>query len=107
MSALVGALWHGEVRLWITYWIWGVGGNMAFVAVLVALWLLGAERDGGQDWLWLAYLLSLAWFVLIFGAIWRSAGRYAGPRLWPALARLGVMVGIVRMAAEAVLLTLI
>lgn len=50
------------------------------------------------------YGLSLVWFVFIFGAIWRAAGVYPGRRLWAALARLGVLVGIVRMPVEAVLI---
>lgn len=102
MSALVRAVWRGEVRLWVTYWLWGVGGNMSFVLVLALLYL--AMGLGGRPWLWLVYAASLVWFVFIFGAIWRAAGRYSGPRLWAVLARLGVCVGIVRMAAEAIAL---
>jgi hypothetical protein len=52
-------------------------------------------------WPWLIYSLSLAWFGLIFRAIWRSAGSYRGPKIWGALARLGVLAGALRMTAEA------
>jgi hypothetical protein len=52
-------------------------------------------------WSWLIYSLSLTWFRLIFRAIWRSAGRYRGPKIWGALARLGVLAGALRMTAEA------
>lgn len=91
------ALWRGEIRLWVAYWVFGVGGNMSFVLALALLGLGGAGRPS----LGLLYLASLAWFVLIFGGVWRSAGRYPGPRLWAVLARLGVSVGVVRMAGEA------
>lgn len=91
--------WAGRVRLWIAYWILGVAGNMAFVAVLAAIWLSTGDRL--KVLLILVWLASLAWFVFIFGAIWRAAGAYDGPRIWAILARAGVLVGIVRMAAEA------
>jgi hypothetical protein len=95
-------LWRGKVRLWITYWICGVGGNMSFVALLL---LIDATHGAAaRIWLWPVYACSLVWFVLIFVGIWRAAGRYRGPAIWSLLARLGVLVGIVRMAGEAALL---
>jgi hypothetical protein len=98
---LVSNLWRGRLRLPVTYWLFGVGGNMSFVALLVAgYFMLGLDAA----WLWAIYLLSLAWFVWIFVGIWRSVGRYAGPALLAVLARAGVCVGIVRMAGEAALL---
>ena len=95
-------LWQGKLRLWITYWICGVGGNMSFVALLSLIYV--ARGAAAQGWLWLVYACSLLWFVLIFVGIWRAAGRYSGPAIWALLARLGVLVGIVRMAGEAALL---
>ena len=104
MSGLVSDLWQGRLRLAVTYWLFGVGGNMSFVALLVvAYFALGADAR----WLWAIYLLSLAWFVWILAGIWRSAARYRGPALLATLARAGVCLGIVRMAGEALLLALI
>lgn len=91
--------WAGRVRLLITYWILGVGGNMSFVAVLAGLWIAAGGRL--KELLILVWVASLAWFVFVFVAIWRAAGVYKGPRIWAILARAGVLVGIVRMAAEA------
>ena len=95
-------LWRGKLRLWITYWICGVGGNMSFVALLLLVY--AARGAAAEASLWLVYACSLAWFVLIFVGIWRAAARYPGPAIWSLLARLGVLVGIVRMAGEAALL---
>jgi hypothetical protein len=97
--AFLRAAWAGRVRLWITYWILGVAGNMSFVAVLAILGLSTGDRL--KVLMILVWLASLAWFVFVFGAIWRAAGAYEGPRIWAVLARAGVLVGIVRMAAEA------
>jgi hypothetical protein len=98
---MFGRIWRGESRLWVTYWLWGVGGNMAFLAVLIAM----AYQQISPIWLWHVYELSVIWFIFVFGAIFRSTAHYRGPRIWTALARLGVMIGVARMAAEAVLLT--
>lgn len=40
---LIRSVWRGEVRLWATYWLWGVAGNMTFVrmageAAALAAW---------------------------------------------------------------------
>ena len=97
-------VWRGEARLWVAFWIWGVGGNMAWLGLLVLV--VGTTRLGTvpEPWAWPVYLASLAWFVFVSVAIWRSAGRYEGPRVWAVLARAGVLVGVVRMAAEAAVL---
>ena len=100
--------WRGDLPLWLTYWVLGVGGNMSFLAALLAT--LSAEmarREPSERRPELPvgiYLASLGWFMFIFGAIWRSAGRYRGPRRWANLARLGVACGVPRMAAEALTL---
>ncbi|MDX1653601.1 MAG: hypothetical protein R3310_00170 [Candidatus Competibacteraceae bacterium] len=88
--------WRGDLPLPVVYWLWGVGGNMSLLALLVVLW-----AGGASPWLlWPVYLISLGWFVPIFFGIWRSAGTYGGPRIWAVLARAGVIVGIFRMALE-------
>lgn len=94
--------WLGQLPLWLTYWMLGVGGNMSFVALLLLTY--GVGGTAAQPLLWGLYLVSLIWFVFIFGAIWRAAEVYPGRRLWPLLAKLGVLIGILRMGAEAWLL---
>lgn len=96
------AAWRGRLPLWLTYWILGVAGNMSFLAALVLTLLISCGKAAAV--LWIIYACSLAWFVFIFGAIWRAAGVYPGRPLWPLLARIGVLIGIVRMGVEALLL---
>jgi len=103
LAALPLRCWRGELPLAVTYWLWGVGGNIGFALLL---WRMTAEtnrtRRGGHR-LWLVYGLSVLWFVFVFGAIWRSSGRYPGSPLWRGLARLGVLSGTLRMAVEMAL----
>jgi hypothetical protein len=92
--------WAGDLPLAVSYWLVGVAGNMAWLALLVLLYLAG----GPLAVLWLAYLASLAWFALVFAAVNRSARAYRGPPIWALLARAGVWVGVVRMWGEALVL---
>lgn len=94
--------WQGRLPLWIAYWILGVAGNMGFLALLLAIYLVWGGR--GLAALWLLYALSAAWFVFIFASIWRAAAAFRGARIWPFLARGGVCVGVLRMEVEALLL---
>jgi len=103
-APLLLRVWRGDLPLWITYWLWGVAGNMSFVALLALLYFGGTDAAWRIAALWAVYAASLGWFVLIFGGIWRAAGRYCGPRVWAVLARIGVLVGVVRMSGEAVFL---
>ena len=106
-TPMVRRAWDGELPLWLTYWVWGVGGNVSFALLLARAARATGEGRAGLAPPWTIYLASLGWFVLIFGAIWRSAGHYRGPRIWAALARLGVTSGIVRMAGELAALLLL
>jgi hypothetical protein len=94
-------LWDGALPLAVTYWVWGVGGNVIFALLLRRAYVAARQGRARPMWPWLIYSLSLAWFGLIFRAIWRSAGSYRGPKIWGALARLGVLAGALRMTAEA------
>jgi hypothetical protein len=105
MLATLCKAWQGGLPLPVVYWGLGVAGNMGFVAALVAAVLI-AGLDA-LPLLWALYLLSLAWFVFVFVAIWRAAAAWRGSRVWAALARLGVSLGIVRMATELILLALV
>ena len=90
-------LWRGYVPLPITYWVWGVIANFAWVivaALAVATDLLALML--------LVLLLQLAYYVFISVAIWRSSGRYRGKRVWAELARISVAAGIAKSVASLV-----
>jgi hypothetical protein len=103
LAALPLRCWRGELPLAATYWLWGVGGNVGFALLLWHMMMEASRGRRNRRWPWLVYGASVLWFVFVFGAIWRSSGRYCGPPLWKGLARLGVLSGIVRMAVELTL----
>jgi hypothetical protein len=86
-----GLLIHGHIPLPITYWLWGVGGNFAWVIVFGL-----AAAMNMQTLVLLLASLNLAYFVFICVAIWRSSGKYKGKRIWAELARISLAAGIAK-----------
>ena len=97
-NGLVVSLWRGEVPLWQTYWVCGVLTNLlwrvpVFIAAEAGLPLLALTLVGA----------SLVYAVFISVAVWRSAGRYSGRKLWGDLARISVTLGIIKTLADLLL----
>lgn len=103
LAALPLRCWRGELSLPVTYWLYGVGGNVGFALLLWRSLTKANDVESEARRLRLVYGMSAVWFVFVFGAIWNSSGRYGGPRIWKWLARLGVLSGIGRMAVELAL----
>ncbi|HLI65928.1 MAG TPA: hypothetical protein VKU90_06150 [Caulobacteraceae bacterium] len=92
--------WRGELSLPRSYWIdgvliFGLGINILFiVATICAVVLL----HGSPALMTAALLTALAVQVLVYiwavVGVWRSAGRYAGPKVWSILARVVVVLGV-------------
>ena len=81
-------LWCGEISLPETYWIWGVACGLiqgVLVHVIKPSPVIAFRL----------FLVFIAYSAFIWVAVWRSAGHYAGPRMWAQLARGAVVVGIV------------
>jgi hypothetical protein len=88
---LLVRLWRGDVALRITYWVAGVIGGL-LGTILASLAILSGSL-----------ILQLSAFVLLAGhyifmliAIWRSAGKYTGNKIWAHLARLSLVIGFLR-----------
>ncbi len=97
-GSYVKRLWMGEVPLATTYWGWGVGLNILLAILIVVLAILARVVRGVALFmpLYVAYYyFKIAYTVFIMIAIWRSAGRYTGPRTWAVLARVAVILGAV------------
>jgi len=81
----VRRLWHGCIPLFTTFWAWGVLANVVSVVVVAAV---AAAKI--QLLLMIVVFLNLGYAVFVSVAIWRSAGRYSGKRIWAELARIAV-----------------
>ena len=82
-------LWCGDVRLVITYWVFGVllgwligiSVGILFVALNVPLYVTS--------------LVMLPPIIFVLVAIWRSANKYTGPRGWKKAAQMSVVLTII------------
>lgn len=83
-------LWKGAVSLPVAYWVWGMVGNAAW-NILIGL---ASQTDRSALVLSVA-ALSILYYVFVFVAVWRSAGRYRGNRIWADLARVSLALGLI------------
>jgi hypothetical protein len=90
-QGVVVSLWRGDVPLRMTYWVCGVLTNLLWL-VVIAL----AVATNFRPLVLLLVVLNLIYSVFIMVAIWRSAGRYAGNRIWADLARVSIVFGLIR-----------
>jgi hypothetical protein len=81
--------WRGELPLGQSFWKNGVG-----VGLICTVALLGLAKESLFVWWIIAeMILEVPIIVWQLVGIWRSAGRYAGPRRWSVLARVGAVIG--------------
>jgi hypothetical protein len=92
--------WNGELSLPRSYWIngallFGLACNMVFAMVCiasifalrnipVAAFIVGVAE----------VLLNVVAYVWALVGVWRSAGKYQGPKVWAILARVVIVVGV-------------
>jgi len=88
----VRALWLGEAPLGVAFWWYAimVGTLLNVVATLLFVALSAAGAPDGIAAI--AFLLPVPYNLFAVVAVWRSAGRYAGPPLHVLLARLAVIL---------------
>lgn len=94
LALRIARLWEGAVPLARAFWeyaiLYGLMANLAATLAAAALTAAGVHPA-----LTLAvFLLPVPYNILVLVAVWRSAGRYAGPPHWAALARAAIVVWV-------------
>lgn len=103
LTLLMRLHWKGRLPLVISYWV--VGWLLQAVVVLGVLSgaaFLGRTVGHGLVWLWICCVFLAVFLVWNMVGVWRSATAYeqASNRPWGTLAKLGVIIGIVRLLYE-------
>jgi hypothetical protein len=90
-------IWTGELGLWKTFWLLGVGGVLfAAIPIFAAMMALtDVPDDDTASWFLAALAFLFAYQLLVSVGIWRSANLYSGDRHWSILAKVCVVVGVV------------
>jgi hypothetical protein len=96
-------LWRGEVSLGFTYWVVAVVGNGIFNIFDIYLDYMGYYDVITESKLVLIWIfISISAIYLLFSAVcvWRSANRYKGRTVLAVLAKLAVVLGLMRSLKE-------
>lgn len=95
-APFVVRLFRGDVRLVITYWVFGslIGAllNVAYT-LIEANYIKVATSENLLLLFQLFSWFTVAYVIFIYIAIWRSAGKYQGSAVWSVLAKLMVIIG--------------
>lgn len=88
----------GEVPLFITFWIFGIIPWVIYGLtgiILTRYYLYISSIPQIRFILYLYLIFPFLYFPAIYVAIWRSSMLYTKNRLWPIMAKLGVIAGTV------------
>ena len=102
-TGLIGDLWRGDIPLVKTYWLFGVVVGICFAMVFFFIEYLttGLSQGFGPVFILGVMLLYFIYTGFINIAIWRSAGKYRGPRRWSVLAKIMVLFSWAALIREA------
>jgi len=99
-KSIVQLLWNGDFPLSNTYWIYGYLGSILFALPLIYWETALTYKSWSRTFIWV-FLSYVAWTmvyrIFISVAIWRSASKYTGPNRWAVLAKLTVVIGVLRL----------
>jgi len=82
-----GKLANGDFGLAKTYWLYGV-----LVGFIVNIAIKPITSIGLLVIIMLAYT---AYEILVFMGTWRAANKYQGSKIWAALAKIAVVLGVI------------
>jgi hypothetical protein len=96
-GSYVARHWRGELSLPKSYWVNGVVIGIAcrivFSGLLTGIAAAAASMPAFALLFAVVVLVNIAIVAWMIVGIWRSAGRYAGPKYWAILARVAVVIG--------------
>jgi hypothetical protein len=98
VGAQVARLWAGEVPLHRAFWDVAVIGGLAINFATSMLFFVLVMADRPIAALVAGYSLSVPYNGLALVAVWQSARRYEGERIWADLARIASLVLIVALS---------
>ena len=88
--------WDGELSLPVSYWLFGLVYAF-FIALII---ILIAEMMGFPDSA--IGILILPWTIFWAIGCWRSCFYYKGSKIWPVLAKISIVLGLISGIVDAV-----
>ena len=97
MKRLATQLWAGEISLRQAFWTYAVFGGLLVNLITHLLLLILIVRDASMVFVAFAFALPIPYNVFVAVAVWRSAGRYEGPKNHAELARIATIILMIGM----------
>lgn len=91
---LIKKIWHGELPLFKVYWIYGVLGGLIIRVIVEGMYYLISLKYL-TVFSYTLVTLVLAYQLLLSVGTWRSADKYQKSKIWPVLAKIGVVLGLI------------
>lgn len=92
MLERIKRLWRGELPLARAFWNFAIFYGLVLNLVTHIAFLTLLLNEGNATLVALAMVFPIPYNLLVVVAVWRSAGRYSGPKKWADLARIGTVI---------------
>jgi hypothetical protein len=83
----------GDLGLAKTYWLFGVVGSLVISLISRLFISIGSEPI-------IFIIIILAYSAVLWIAIWNSATKYEGEKIWAILAKIVVVLGVLRTLSD-------
>jgi len=96
---MISRLWRGDIPLWKSFWLFGVGGGALLgLPIFSAMLALTDVPDETTALVFVSALgVLLLYLIWAFVGIWRAAKVYSGKPVWATLAKLAVVAETAKM----------
>ncbi|HHF7346185.1 TPA: hypothetical protein ACPSKB_002620 [Legionella feeleii] len=82
-------LWRGEYPLWLTFWVFAVGGTLLLQGfVYLIQFFYSSNSIQSVSFIYLILAVALLYTVFLWIVTGRSSVNYKGRRLWPIMAKI-------------------
>ena len=88
--------WNGDLSLPMSYWGVGIGIGIIFsLSVGILIGLIGMSDDA----MW-GFFIPFQIYTVV--GTWRSADKYKGKKIWPILAKISLVLGVISNLASMI-----
>lgn len=87
-------LGNGNFGLAKTFWLYNFLVNVVF-SIITRLLLSYNNYSFYFFWLFIIFIPSLAYVIIVGMGVWSSAKNYLGPKIWAVLAKISVIFGVI------------
>ncbi|STX41691.1 Uncharacterised protein [Legionella donaldsonii] len=98
-------LWRGEYPLWLTFWVFAVGGTVLLQGfVYLIQFFYSSNSIQSVSFIYLILTVALLYTVFLWIVTGRSSTNYKGTRLWPIMAKIVIALIFLKSLTDSYLI---